>query len=262
MANIITVPIIVWKTDISLIGYVVCAVFVPDGLRYFETGVSIHLDGNAFNTLLCFDKTEYECKVVSIIQYYFSEKQVKDLEEIDLSTEEINDKDSVQFEKKGSIHCKNNNFYGHSNCTDSILQNMISDSVSFFDMIKTDKYEISAGNYIVLSRRSNCKFVFFGAIKVAANKRSRLPKYFNLVFNANEGNKLFSFSLSQLEKKIESSNFLFEKTHISLLLSTVAQFTKDGLHTTITHYRQPCNYFLNVYIKTLYVAYMVLFTLH
>ena len=252
MANIINVPIIIWKTDTSLVGYVVCAVYVPEGLRSFQTGVSVHLDGNAFNCLLCFDKNQYESKVVSIMQKNFSKNQVNDLEVMDMSTgeastgetssEETSDEDSVQFEKRGSINCKINNLYGYSNCNDSILSNIISDKVSFFDVIKTDKHEILAGNYIVLSKRCSCEFVFFGVMKVAPYKRRRLPKYYNLVFNSNEGNKLFSFSISQLEKKIESPNFRFEKTHITLLLSTASKFATGGLNIKIPHYIHLGNY--------------------
>jgi hypothetical protein len=249
LANIINAPIIIWKTDISLVGYVVCAVYVPEGLHSFQSGVSVHLDGNAFNCLLCFDKIQYESKVVSIMQNYFSKHQVNDLELMDMSIGETSDEDSIQFEKKGSINCKINNLYGYSNCNDSILSNIISDKVSFFDVIKTDKHEISAGNYIVLSKRFSCEFVFFGVMKVAPNKRRRLPKYYNLVFNSNEGNKLFSFSISQLEKKIESPNFRFEKTHITLLLSTASKFATGGLNIKIPHYIHLGNYLVNVNVK-------------
>ena len=247
--NIINVPIIIWKTDISLVGYVVCAVYVPEGLRSFQTGVSIHLNGNAFNCLLYFDKIQYESKVVSIMEYFFSDKQPKDLELMDLCSLEVNDEDSVHFEKKGSINCKFNKFYGFSNCDDTVLPNIISENVSFYDVIKTDNYEISTGDVIVLSRRSTCEFVFFGVLKVFANKRTRLPKYFNLVINLSERNKMFSFSLSQFEKKIESSKFRFTKTQLTLLQSTAANFTKHGVDTKIPNYKQLGNYLLNIYYK-------------
>ena len=247
MANIINVPIIVWKTDISLVGYVVSAVYVPEGLRSFRTGVSVHLNGNAFNCLLCFDKNQYESKVISIMQYFFSDKQAKDLELMDLYAQEANVDDSVIFEKKGSINCKFNHFYGFSNCDGTVLPNIISEKVSFFDVIKTDKYEISTGDVIVLSRRSTCEFVFFGALKVFANLKSRRPKYFNLVINPIERNKFFSFSLSQYEKKIESSKFQFDKTRLTLLQLTAANFAKHGLDTKILSYREPGNYLLSIY---------------
>jgi hypothetical protein len=249
LANVINVPIIIWKTDISLVGYVVCAVYVPEGFCSFQTGVSVHLNGNAFNCLLYFDKIQYESKVVSIMEYFFSDKQSNNLELMDLSTQEVNDEDSVHFEKKGTINCKFNNFYGFSNSADTILPNIISENVSFFDVIKTDKYEISAGNTIVLSRRSTCEFIFFGAMKVFASKRCRLPKYYNLVISPSERNKMFSFSLSQFEKKIESPKFRFTKTHITLLQSTAAKFTKLGVDTKIPNYKELGNYLLSIYFK-------------
>ena len=103
LANIINVPIIIWKTDTSLVGYVVCAVYVPEGLRSFQTGVSVHLDGNAFNCLLCFDKNQYESKVVSIIQNFFSKNQVNDLEVMDMSTGETSTGETSSEETKMKI---------------------------------------------------------------------------------------------------------------------------------------------------------------
>ena len=231
-----------------MVGYVVCAVFVPEGLQSCRTGVSVHLNGFAFNCLLCFNKKQYESKVVSIVQYYFSRKEDKDLELMDMSNEELNDEDSVLFVKKGSINCKINNFYGYSNCDDSMLPNIITDKVSFFDVIKTDKYEILAGDIVVLSKRSSCDFVFCGVLKVAANRRSRLPKYYNLVMHSSEKNKIFSFLLCHFEKKINKSKFVFEKSHITLLQSTADKFTKRGFDTKIPHYTQLGNYLVNIYV--------------
>ena len=248
MANIINIPIIVWKTSISLLGYVVCAVFLPEGLHSFQTGVSVHLDNNAFNCLFYFDKNQYESRIVSIIQYFMSEKQANDLEVADISAEEASEEESIQFEKKGSENSKINNHYGFSKRTDTILPSILSDKVSYFDVIKTDKFQISAGNNIVLSKRSSCKFIFCGVIKVA-NKRNRIPKYFHLVLNSSEGNKIFSFLLCRFEKKIESSNFLFDKTHIALLQSTAAKFIKRGLDTKIPHYTELGNCLANIYLK-------------
>lgn len=187
----------------------------------------------------------------TVIKYYTSEKVINDIDLVDLTgdmdnnsvdrinvdeNETNNSQDSFIFDIKGVNSSKKQYCYSHTLSADSILANSLSNSVFYFEKVKTKKYEISVGDIIHLSKRSCDEFVFCGVLKVMAKRRSRRPKFFNLVFNLHGKINFFKFSLCQIEKIKESIKFNFEPVHINSLKYIAKQFTMYGSDVNVPHY--------------------------